>query len=80
MAIATARPIYEIAADIQRAWGKVNFAAAPYLDAMLALDKPSDQYGCDDASTIVLYFLGNAAGFRGDDAKRLKGELRGLLR
>ena len=29
-----ARPIYEIANEIERKWAKVNYAARPYLDAM----------------------------------------------
>ena len=73
------RPIYEIAADIERAWAKVNFAARPYLDAMKCLDKPSDMYGCDDAKGICLYFLSNATSFRGEDARALKAELKALL-
>ena len=75
----TQRPIYVIAQEIRRDWGaKVNFAAKPYLAAMLTLDKKSDKYGCDSADTIILYFLSNASGYRGETAKRLKAELKAL--
>lgn len=75
-----ARPIYEIAFDIRRAWGtKVSPYAKPYLDAMASLNSINDKYVYDTASSIVAYFLSNASGFRGDDAKRLKAELKAML-
>ena len=74
----TTRPLYEIAADIERAWPKVNFGARPYLDAMHSLNSIDDNYGLDSARSIVLYFLSNASTFRGEDAKRLKAELKAL--
>lgn len=73
------RPIHEIAADIYAAWPKVNFAAAPYLDAMQSLDSIDDPYFQDEGRDIVQRFLGNASSFRGEDAKRLKAELRAML-
>ena len=35
--------------------------------------------GYDDARGIVLYFLSNAGSRRGEVAKRVKAELRGML-
>lgn len=76
------RPIYEIAAEINKIWSRqgrgVNYAAKPYLDCMQGLNKVSDTYGYDTGKSIVLYFLSNASSFRGADAKRLKAELRAL--
>lgn len=77
--INAARPLSTIARDIRRAWPKVNFAAAPYLDAMGALNSINDKYLYDDGRGIVRYFLANAAAFRGDNAKALKSELKALL-
>lgn len=77
--VTPARPIYEIAKEIKRTWPKVYFGAVPYLDAMRSLDKPSDNYGCDSAKSIVLYFLSNATTWRGEDAKRIKSELKKLV-
>ena len=78
------RPIYQIAADIKTEWSKVgkgvNFAAKPYLDAMLTLDKITDHYMFDSADSIVRYFLCNASSFRGNRAKELKAELKALLK
>lgn len=80
------RPIYSIAADIRKHWRRkdgtpsVYFGAVPYLNAMGALDSIDDTYGYDDARSIVLYFLANASGFRGEDARRLKAELKELTK
>ena len=72
------RPIYTIAADIYKTWPKVNYAAAPYLSAMRDLDKITDKYMYDSAQSIITYFLGNATTWRGDDARRIKAELKAL--
>jgi hypothetical protein len=74
--IETVRPLHVIARDIYQAWPKVNYAAKPYLEAMRELSSINDRYGYDDARSIVLYFLSNAASFRGDNAKTLKLELK----
>jgi len=73
------RPISEIARDISHAWPKVNYAAAPYLGAMLSLNKITDNYYDDTGKTVVRYFLANASTFRGDAAKALKAELKAAL-
>lgn len=74
------RSIKAIAGEIRESWGtKVNYAAEPYLEAMQSLSSIDDMYGADQASSIVRYFLGNAATWRGADAKRIKAELRSML-
>ena len=55
------RKISEIASEIKMDWKKVNFAARPYLDAMLSLESIEDKYYFDDARSIVTYFLCNAS-------------------
>jgi len=76
--IKTARPLSEIARDIRRNWKPVNYAAVPYLDAMSGLNSINDNYGMDNAKSIVLYFLSNASSWRGDKAKEIKAELKKL--
>jgi hypothetical protein len=79
MAVATqtsVRPLYAIAKEIKKTWAKPYFGAVPYLDAMMQLDSVTDKYGYDNGKTMVLYFLGNAGTWRGDDAKRIKAELK----
>lgn len=80
------RPIHEIAAEIDRTWrdkqgapAKARWCAEPYLDAMRTLTTMDEMYGLDTAVSVVLYFLSNAAQFRGEDARRLKAELRSML-
>jgi hypothetical protein len=72
------RSLSTIASEIRRDWTKVNFAAKPYLSAMAGLDSIDDQYGYDDARSIVLYFLSNASSWRGENAKRIKAELKAM--
>lgn len=76
----TQRPIREIAREISRKWIPVNYAAFPYLQAMFCLENINDNYGLDSGDSIVRYFLGNAQGWRGDDAKRIKAELKSMLK
>ena len=74
------RPLYEIAADIRRNWPKPYFGAVPYIQAMGDLNSISDNYGFDSGDSIVRYFLSNAATWRGEDARRIKAELKGMLK
>lgn len=78
--IDSVRPIHVIARDIRKAWPKVYFGAVPYLDAMGSLHSIDDNFGYDDARSIVTYFLSNANTFRGPEAKALKDELKRLLK
>jgi hypothetical protein len=73
------RPLFEIAYDIRAHWGNVNFGAEPYLKAMSQLHSITDDYYYDSADSVVRYFLANANGWRGADARRIKAELRAML-
>jgi hypothetical protein len=75
-----ARPIHEIAHEIQRNWPKPYFGAVPYLDAMLWLNTIDNNYGADSGKEIVLYFLSNASTWRGEAARRLKAELKQIAK
>lgn len=77
---ATQRPLHVIANEIARDWSKPYFGAIPYLRAMMTMDKISGAYGYDSGQSIVLYFLANAATWRGDTARRVKAELRAMLK
>lgn len=82
----TTRPLHEIAAEIYATWrnaaGKstIYFGAVPYVEAMAQLDSITDMFYADRASDIVVYFLGNANTWRGEDAKRIKAELREMIK
>lgn len=75
-----AREIYKIAADIRRLWTKPYFGAVPYLRAMAEMGTVDDSYGLDSGESVVRYFLANASTWRGEDAKRIKAELRAALK
>jgi hypothetical protein len=75
----TQRPLYSIASDVRAHWPKVYFGAEPYLAAMSALEDIEEYYGLDSADSIVRYFLANAGTWRGEDARRIKAELKGML-
>jgi len=70
------RALSAIARDIRANWPKVNYAAKPYLDAMAQLGSINDKFYADSAKDVVLYFLANAGSWRGEDAKRIKAELK----
>lgn len=80
LAGAQTRPLYEIAEEIRKDWKNVNFAAKPYLEAMMGLDKITDSYGMDSGKGIVLRFLSNASSWRGPKAKEIKTELKKMAK
>jgi hypothetical protein len=73
------RSLCDIAAEVRRDWKNPYFGAVPYLDAMASLDKITDNYYCDRADDVVMYFLANATTWRGETARRVKKELKDLL-
>lgn len=74
-----ARPLYEIAAEIYACWKPVSPYAAPSLSAMTELNTIKDHYYLDSGYSVVAYFLSNAASFKGEDARRIKAELKAML-
>jgi len=76
-----ARSLSIIASEVYRDWGgKVYFGARPYLEAMEELNSIRDNYYADTAESVVAYFLANANSWRGDTARRVKAELKALLK
>ena len=73
------RTLSAIANEIRKDWTKPYFGAVPYLQAMQSLQSISDPYGYDSGESIVRYFLSNATSWRGDTARRIKAELKGML-
>lgn len=72
------RKLSEIALDIMNNWSNINPYAQEYLKVMRCIDSNDidAMYYMDSAKMIVAYFLSNAAGWRGDAARRIKKELR----
>jgi hypothetical protein len=74
------RSLNVIAREIECDWKNVYFGAVPYLHALRSLDTISERYGEDSAKSIVAYFLSNATAWRGETARRIKTELKALLK
>ena len=74
------RPLYTIAREIRSDWKKVSPYAAPYLQAMSYLNSVDDNYILDSGRSIVSYFLANAGSWRGETAKRIKAELKAMVK
>lgn len=72
------RTLSEIAKDILQHWKNPYFGAKPYIQAMLLINsaEPDAPYLSESAEDIVAYFLANATSFRGEDARRIKAELK----
>ena len=74
------RSIATIAKEIKSDWKNVYFGARPYLDAMHQIHNINDCFGLDDANSIVRYFLANAQTWKGENARRIKAELKDMLK
>jgi len=74
------RPLQIIADEVWADWKNVNYAAVPYLEAMATMQSVQDDYGFDSGKSIVIYFLSNATSWRGETARRVKKELKALIK
>lgn len=75
-----ARPLYVIANDIRTHWPRPHFAALPYIFALRHLNTADEMYGADSATSCIAYFLANAQTWRGPEARRIKSELKSILK
>jgi hypothetical protein len=80
------RPLYVIAKEIRNDWSaqRADHRVPPFADAYLrpmeTLNAITDNYHLDTARSIVLYFLSNAGTWKGEVARRIKAELKELLK
>jgi hypothetical protein len=70
----------EIEDDYASKGKPVHPYAKPYVDAMFFLNTMDDMYYADSADSIVRYALSNLSSWRGDTARRIKAELKGMLK
>ena len=84
------RTFSDIAAEVPNLW-KAKYGkdlpwslkcALPYLQAMLACDTTDKnaQYYAETVESVVIYFLANITNWRGEDAKRIKAELKEMIK
>lgn len=74
------RTLSTIAYEISKDWKKPYFGAVPYIQAMSTLGDIKQPYGYDSGESIVRYFLSNATSWRGENARRIKSELKDMLK
>lgn len=74
------RAIYTIAHEIKNDWTNMSPTAKPYVDAMFDINSIDDKYLYSTAKSIVCYFLANAQTWRGDTARRIKTELKNMIK
>lgn len=75
------RHLEVIAGEIRRDWKNPYFGAVPYIREMGRYNTINDDNGCgDNARSVVLYFLSNARTWKGETAKRIKAELKSMLK
>ena len=74
------RDLCDIACDIRKNWKNVYFGAEPYLSAMARMHSITEPYLSDPGFEIVIYFLTNAAYWRGEEAQFIKAELKAQLK
>ena len=60
--------------------GNTRIYAGAYLEPMTTLDTVHDTYGMDSGRSMVAYALSNLSAWRGDDARRIKAELKEHLK
>ena len=60
--------------------GNTRVYAGAYLEPMTTLDTVHDTYGMDSGRSIVMYALSNLSAWRGEDARRIKAELKAHLK
>ena len=76
------RTFAEIAREIKQTWKNVYFGAEPYLQAMATIESSDKDapYMLETTEDIVIYFLANATYWRGEDARRIKAELKSMIK
>jgi hypothetical protein len=74
------RKISKIAEEIAKDWRNIRWSAEPYLQIMFVIESINDIYGSTNGKNIILRFLCNAATWRGETAKRIKKELKEMVK
>lgn len=74
------RSLSEIAAEIHADWKALHGAAQPYMDALSEVRSARDRYGVETGSDMIQGFLNNAQTWRGPVARRVKAELKAILK
>ena len=74
------RPLYEIAKDISEHWKPIHEYAQQHVAAFAELDSINDIFITESGKDIILGFLCNAGTWRGEHARRIKTELKEMIK
>lgn len=76
------RTFKEIVKEIRTLWSKPYVGAVPYLEALGTINSSDKDapYLFEMAADLVPYLLSNMTTFRGADAKRIKAELKEMVK
>lgn len=82
------RPVNKIAAEVDVIFRQLKqqsnpfwvTSARPYVSAMLTMESFKGYYGIDSGIDIGKRFLVNTQAWRGEDARRIKDEIRQALK
>lgn len=75
------RPLNAIAAEIKRDWRtRLNGAAIPYIEGLSELRNARDRWCMETGVDAIQGFLNNAQTWRGEVARRIKLELKAILK
>jgi hypothetical protein len=78
--IEMARPLNQIASDIESDWKTQHGQAQPFIDAMRTLHSIEDRFYGETAVEIVSRFLDASKAWKGPTAARVKDELRSMVK
>jgi len=76
----TTRPLHVIAKEIRTDWKPMSPHANAHLEAFDNATSIDEVYYCDSVKSEVCYFLANASTWKGETAKRVKAELKAMLK
>jgi hypothetical protein len=74
------RPLHEVAAEIEQDWTALHGAAQPYINAMKESYLATSRHRLERGSDMIQGFLMNAQTWRGETARRVKTELKAILK
>lgn len=76
------RTFAEIGREVKTLWKKPYFGAVPYIDALCKINSSDKNapYLFETAKDIVPYALSNMQTWRGEDARRIKAELKSMIK
>jgi hypothetical protein len=74
------RTLPEVVAEVRKDWKNMSPYARPYFEAMSQMNSVSEPYYADSGTSVVLYFLCNASQWKGEVARRVKLELKAMVK